>query len=150
MRTVIQRVSSSSVMIDGVCHGEIGRGMNVLIGIEDGDTDEDIEWICHKIVNLRIFDDDSGVMNLSVRDVDGDILVISQFTLYASTRKGNRPSYIKAARPEISIPLYEKFLLRLENILGKPVKKGIFGADMKVTIVNDGPVTILIDTKNRE
>lgn len=150
MRTVIQRVSSSSVVIDGVCQGEIGRGMNVLIGIEDGDTDEDIEWICHKIVNLRIFDDDSGVMNLSVRDVDGDILVISQFTLYASTKKGNRPSYIKAARPEISIPLYEKFLLRLENILGKPVKKGIFGADMKVTIVNDGPVTILIDTKNRE
>ena len=150
MRTVIQRVSSSSVAIDGVYHGEIGRGMNVLIGIEDGDTDEDIEWLCHKIVNLRIFDDDSGVMNLSVRDVDGDILVISQFTLYASTRKGNRPSYIKAARPEISIPLYEKFLLKLENILGKPVKKGIFGADMKVTIVNDGPVTILIDTKNRE
>ena len=150
MRTVIQRVSSSSVVIDGACHGEIGRGMNVLIGIEDGDTDEDIEWLCHKIVNLRIFDDDGGVMNLSVRDVDGDILVISQFTLYASTKKGNRPSYIKAARPEISIPLYEKFLLRLENILGKPVKKGIFGADMKVTIVNDGPVTILIDTKNRE
>ena len=143
MRTVIQRVSSSSVAIDGVYHGEIGRGMNVLIGIEDGDTDEDIEWLCHKIVNLRIFDDDSGVMNLSVRDVDGDILVISQFTLYASTRKGNRPSYIKAARPEISIPLYEKFLLKLENILGKPVKKGIFGADMKVTIVNDGPAPSL-------
>ena len=150
MRTVIQRVSSSSVVIDGVCHGEIGPGLNILIGIEDGDTDEDIEWLCHKIVNLRIFDDDSGVMNLSVRDVDGDILVISQFTLYASTRKGNRPSYIKAARPEISIPLYEKFLQRLENILGKPVKKGIFGANMRVTIVNEGPVTILIDTKNRE
>lgn len=150
MRAVIQRVSSSSVVIDGVCHGEIGPGMNVLIGIEDGDTDEDIEWLCHKIVNLRIFDDDSGVMNLSVRDVDGDILVISQFTLFASTRKGNRPSYIRAARPEISVPLYEEFLQRLENILGKQVKKGIFGADMKVTIVNDGPVTILIDTKNRE
>mgnify|MGYP001776838096 FL=1 len=150
MRTVIQRVSSSSVVIDGVCHGEIGPGLNILIGIENGDADEDIEWLCHKIVNLRIFDDDSGVMNLSVRDVDGDILVISQFTLYASTRKGNRPSYIKAARPEISIPLYEKFLQRLENILGKPVKKGIFGANMRVTIVNEGPVTILIDTKNRE
>ena len=150
MRAVIQRVSLSSVVIEGSCCGEIGRGLNILIGIEDGDTDEDIEWLCNKIVNLRIFDDDSGVMNLSVRDVDGDILVISQFTLYASTRKGNRPSYIKAARPEISIPLYEKFLQRLENILGKPVKKGIFGANMRVTIVNEGPVTILIDTKNRE
>lgn len=150
MRAVIQRVSQSSVVIEGSCCGEIERGLNILIGIEDGDTDEDIEWLCHKIVNLRIFDDDSGVMNLSVRDVDGDILVISQFTLYASTRKGNRPSYIKAARPEISIPLYEKFLQRLENILGKPVKKGIFGANMRVTIVNEGPVTILIDTKNRE
>lgn len=150
MRAAIQRVSQSSVVIEGSCCGEIGRGLNILIGIEDGDADEDIEWLCHKIVNLRIFDDDSGVMNLSVRDVDGDILVISQFTLYASTRKGNRPSYIKAARPEISIPLYEKFLQRLENILGKPVKKGIFGANMRVTIVNEGPVTILIDTKNRE
>ena len=138
MRAVIQRVSQSSVVIEGSCCGEIGPGLNILIGIENGDADEDIEWLCHKIVNLRIFDDDSGVMNLSVRDVDGDILVISQFTLYASTRKGNRPSYIKAARP------------RLENILGKPVKKGIFGANMRVTIVNEGPVTILIDTKNRE
>ena len=135
MRAVIQRVSQSSVVIEGSCCGEIGPGLNILIGIENGDADED---------------DDSGVMNLSVRDVDGDILVISQFTLYASTRKGNRPSYIKAARPEISIPLYEKFLQRLENILGKPVKKGIFGANMRVTIVNEGPVTILIDTKNRE
>ena len=139
MRAVIQRVSQSSVVIEGSCCGEIGPGLNILIGIENGDADEDIEWLCHKIVNLRIFDDDSG-----------DILVISQFTLYASTRKGNRPSYIKAARPEISIPLYEKFLQRLENILGKPVKKGIFGANMRVTIVNEGPVTILIDTKNRE
>ena len=140
MRAVIQRVSQSSVVIEGSCCGEIGPGLNILIGIENGDADEDIEWLCHKIV----------IMNLSVRDVDGDILVISQFTLYASTRKGNRPSYIKAARPEISIPLYEKFLQRLENILGKPVKKGIFGANMRVTIVNEGPVTILIDTKNRE
>ncbi len=150
MRAVIQRVSQSSVVIEGSCCGEIGLGLNILIGIENGDADEDIEWLCHKIVNLRIFDDDSGVMNLSVRDVDGDILVISQFTLYASTRKGNRPSYIRAAGPEISIPIYEKFLQRLENILGKPVKKGIFGANMRVTIVNEGPVTILIDTKNRE
>ena len=150
MRAVIQRVSQSSVVIEGSCCGEIGLGLNILIGIEDGDADEDIEWLCHKIVNLRIFDDDSGAMNLSVRDVGGDILVISQFTLFASTRKGNRPSYIRAAGPEISIPIYEKFLQRLENILGKPVKKGIFGANMRVTIVNEGPVTILIDTKNRE
>lgn len=150
MRAVIQRVSSSSVVIDGVCHGEIGKGANILVGIEEGDGDEDIEWLCHKIANLRIFDDADGVMNLSIRDIDGDILIISQFTLYASTRKGNRPSYIRAAKPDISIPIYEKFIERLENILGKQVKKGIFGADMKVSIVNDGPVTILIDTKNRE
>ena len=148
MRAVIQRTSRSSVVI--VCHGEIGTGLNILIGITEGDSEEDIDWLCHKIVNLRVFDDADGVMNRSVMDVDGDILVISQFTLYASTKKGNRPSYIKAAKPEISVPLYEKFLERLENILGKPVKKGIFGADMEVTIVNDGPVTILIDTKNRE
>lgn len=150
MRAVIQRVSQSSVVIGGVCHGEIGTGFNILIGITEGDSSEDIEWLCHKIVNLRIFDDKDGVMNKSVLDVNGDILVISQFTLYASTRKGNRPSYVKAARPEISEPLYEKFIDTLENILGKRVKKGIFGADMKVTIVNDGPVTIIIDTKNRE
>ena len=148
MRAVIQRTSRSSVVIGGVCHGEIGTGLNILIGITEGDSEEDIDWLCHKIVNLRVFDDADG--NRSVMDVDGDILVISQFTLYASTKKGNRPSYIKAAKPEISVPLYEKFLERLENILGKPVKKGIFGADMEVTIVNDGPVTILIDTKNRE
>lgn len=121
-----------------------------MIGITEGDTDEDIDWLCRKIVNLRIFDDHDGVMNRSILETGGDILVISQFTLYASTRKGNRPSYIRAAKPEISVPLYEKFLVRLENLLGKPVKKGIFGADMKVTIVNEGPVTILIDTKNRE
>lgn len=150
MRAVIQRTSHSCVVIGGVCHGEIGTGLNVLIGITEGDSEEDIEWLCHKIVNLRIFDDEDGVMNRSVLDVNGEILVISQFTLYASTRKGNRPSYIRAARPEISVPLYEKFIDTLENILGKRVKKGIFGADMKVTIVNDGPVTILIDTKNRE
>ncbi|HIR94729.1 MAG TPA: D-tyrosyl-tRNA(Tyr) deacylase [Candidatus Coprenecus stercorigallinarum] len=150
MRAVIQRVSQSSVVIGGVCHGEIGTGLNILIGIEEGDGEEDIDWLCRKIVNLRIFDDNDGVMNKSVLDIDGDILVISQFTLFASTRKGNRPSYIRAAKPDISIPVYEKFLTTLENILGKQVKKGIFGADMKVTIVNDGPVTILIDTKNKE
>lgn len=150
MRAVIQRVSQSSVVIGGVCHGEIGTGLNILIGIEEGDGEEDIDWLCRKIVNLRIFDDNDGVMNKSVLDIGGDILVISQFTLFASTRKGNRPSYIRAAKPDISIPVYEKFLTTLENILGKQVKKGIFGADMKVTIVNDGPVTILIDTKNKE
>ena len=150
MRAVIQRVSQSSVVIGGVCHGEIGTGLNILIGIEEGDGEEDIDWLCRKIVNLRTFDDNDGVMNKSVLDIDGDILVISQFTLFASTRKGNRPSYIRAAKPDISIPVYEKFLTTLENILGKQVKKGIFGADMKVTIVNDGPVTILIDTKNKE
>lgn len=150
MRAVIQRVSQSSVVIGGVCHGEIGTGLNILIGIEEGDGEEDIDWLCRKIVNLRIFDDNDGVMNKSVLDIDGDILVISQFTLFASTRKGNRPSYIRAAKPDISIPVYEKFLTTLENILGKQVKKGIFGADMNVTIVNDGPVTILIDTKNKE
>lgn len=150
MRTVIQRVSQSSVVIGGECHGQIGHGLNVLVGITDGDTEEDIDWLCRKIVNLRIFDDSDGVMNRSILETGGDIIVISQFTLYASTRKGKRPSYIRAAKPEISVPLYEKFIERLENLLGKPVKKGIFGADMKVTIVNEGPVTILIDTKNRE
>ncbi len=150
MRVVIQRVSSSSVTIDGVCHGKIGRGMTVLVGIEESDTDEDIQWLCNKIVNLRIFDDEAGVMNLSVKDIDGGILVISQFTLYASTKKGNRPSYIRAASPSISIPLYEKFLSTLELNFDKRIEKGIFGADMKVEIHNDGPVTIIIDTKNKE
>ncbi len=150
MRAVIQRVIESSVTVDGQICGEIGRGLNILIGVEDiGDTD-DIEWLCHKIVNLRIFDDANGVMNRSILDTGGDILVISQFTLFASTRKGNRPSYIKAAKPEVSVPVYEKFIEKLEIFLGKPVKKGIFGADMKVKILNDGPVTILIDTKNKE
>lgn len=150
MRAVVQRVSHSSVTVDGKCTGEIDKGLNVLLGIAEEDNDEDIDWLCRKIVNLRIFDDENGIMNLSVKDVGGDILVISQFTLFASTKKGNRPSYIKAARPEISVPLYEKFLKSLELILGKQVKKGIFGADMKVAIVNEGPVTIIIDTKNKE
>lgn len=150
MRTVIQRVLQSSVKVNGETCGEIGKGLNILVGIEDCDNDEDIEWICRKIVNLRIFDDDNGVMNRSILETGGDILVISQFTLYASTRKGNRPSYIKAAKPETSVPIYEKFIKKLELFLGKQVKKGIFGADMKVFILNDGPVTILIDTKNKE
>ncbi len=124
--------------------------MTILVGIEDSDTDEDIEWLCKKIVNLRIFDDEAGVMNLSVKDIDGEILVISQFTLHASTKKGNRPSYIRAAAPAISVPLYEKFLSVLELNFAKKIEKGIFGADMKVEIHNDGPVTIIIDTKNKE
>ncbi len=150
MRVVIQRVSSSSVTIDGVCHGEIGLGMTILVGIEEADGDEDIDWLCKKIVNLRIFDDEDGVMNRSVKDINGEILVISQFTLHASTKKGNRPSYIKAAPPHISIPVYEKFLEKLEFVFEKKIKRGIFGADMKVKIDNDGPVTIIIDTKNKE
>ncbi len=150
MRVVIQRVSSSSVTIEGVCHGKIGMGMTILVGIEESDNDDDIQWLCNKIVNLRIFDDDNGVMNRSIKDIDGDILVISQFTLHASTKKGNRPSYIKAAPPKVAIPVYEKFLQSLELIFEKNIKKGIFGADMKVSINNDGPVTIIIDTKNKE
>lgn len=150
MRTVIQRVLHSSVSVDGKVCGEIGRGLNILLGIEETDCQEDIEWLCRKIVNLRIFDDENGVMNRSISETDGEILVISQFTLYASTKKGNRPSYIRAAKPTISVPLYEKFIETLELILGKSVKRGIFGADMKVMILNDGPVTIIIDTKNKE
>ena len=147
MRIIIQRVLDSSVTIDGKVHASIGKGMTILVGIEDSDTEEDIDWLCKKIVMMRIFDDENGVMNLSVRDVEGEILAISQFTLYASTVKGNRPSYIKAAKPDVAIPLYEKFLLLLEEHLGKPVKKGIFGADMQVGLVNDGPVTIIVDSK---
>ncbi len=124
--------------------------MIVLLGIEDADTDEDIEWLCGKIVRMRIFNDDKGVMNLSVSEIDGDILLVSQFTLHASTKKGNRPGYIKAARPEIAIPLYEKFILKLEQEISKKIFTGVFGADMKVSLVNDGPVTIIIDSKNRE
>lgn len=150
MRAVIQRVLESSVTVEGKVCGEIGKGLNILVGIEDSSDTDDIEWLCHKIVNLRIFDDEKGVMNRSLLDTGGDILVISQFTLLASTKKGNRPSYIKAAKPEVSVPVYEKFIEKLELFLGKPVKKGIFGADMKVNILNDGPVTILIDTKNKE
>jgi D-tyrosyl-tRNA(Tyr) deacylase len=149
MRVVIQRVSSSSVTIEGKVVGTIGYGMMVLVGFEDADTHEDIDWMCHKIAALRIFDDENGVMNLSVTDTCGEILVVSQFTLFASTKKGNRPSYIFAAKPETAIPLYEKFKKTLSDCIGKEVQCGEFGAEMEVALVNDGPVTIIIDSKNR-
>ena len=150
MRAVIQRVSKASVTIDNKIYSQIENGLLVLVGIEDADTTEDIEWLSGKIVNLRIFNDDSGVMNVSVKDINGDILAVSQFTLHASTKKGNRPSYIKASKPEFAIPMYEKFIQQLANDLGKTVGTGVFGADMKVELLNDGPVTIIIDTKNKE
>ena len=150
MRAVIQRVSSASVKIDDAIKSKIDHGLLILLGIEDADTDEDIEWLCGKIARLRIFDDAQGVMNHSISEIKGDILVVSQFTLHASSKKGNRPSYIKAARPEIAIPHYEKFVKLLSIKLGKPVVTGEFGAYMQVSLVNDGPVTILIDTKNKE
>jgi len=150
MRAVIQRVSKASVTINGKIHSQIDSGLLVLLGIEDADTEEDILWLSGKIVNLRIFDDAGGVMNESVRDKNGDIILVSQFTLQASTKKGNRPSYIKASKPEVAIPLYEKMIQQLSVDLGKPVGTGSFGADMKVELLNDGPVTILIDSKNKE
>ena len=150
MKVVIQRVSSASVTIDNKIVADIQKGLLVLVGIEDADTQEDINWLVGKIVNLRIFDDANHVMNLSVKDIDGDIIVVSQFTLHASTKKGNRPSYLKASKPEVAIPLYENFVERLEIELAKKVQTGIFGADMKVLLLNDGPVTITIDSKNRE
>lgn len=150
MRAVIQRVSEASVMVEGKEAGSIQQGILVLLGIENADEEEDIEWLTSKILRMRIFNDAAGVMNCSVQEVNGDILAVSQFTLHASTRKGNRPSYIKAARPERAIPLYEAFLDALEKKLGKPVEKGVFGADMKVKLLNDGPVTIIIDSKLRE
>ncbi|MCX6252765.1 MAG: D-aminoacyl-tRNA deacylase [Bacteroidetes bacterium] len=150
MRAVIQRVSQSSVTIGGIIKGKTGPGLLVLLGIEETDTSEDIEWLTGKIVRLRVFADDQGVMNRSVQESGGDILVVSQFTLHASTKKGNRPSYIRAAKPEIAIPLYQEFLHKLALDLGKPIQTGEFGAMMQVSLVNDGPVTIIIDTKNRE
>ena len=150
MRIVIQRVSEAAVRVDGNITGSIGKGLLVLMGIEDADSKEDIEWLSNKIVNIRLFDDANGVMNLSVKDVDGGILLVSQFTLHASTKKGNRPSYIKASRPDIAIPMYEAMIARLSTDLGKPVQTGIFGADMKVSLLNDGPVTITMDSKNKE
>lgn len=150
MRVVIQRAGHASVTIDGNCKSTIGKGLMILVGIEETDGQEDIDWLCKKIVNLRIFDDENGVMNRSVTDIEGEILVVSQFTLHASTKKGNRPSYTHAAKPEISIPLYEQFCKDLSQALGQPVKTGEFGADMKVELLNDGPVTICIDTKRKE
>ena len=150
MRALIQRTKYASVTIEGKCKSAIKQGLLVLVGIEEADEKEDIEWLCKKIVNLRIFDDENGVMNRSVLDIDGEILVVSQFTLHASTKKGNRPSYIRAAKPEISIPLYETFCKELSISLGKEVRTGEFGADMKVELLNDGPVTIWMDTKNKE
>lgn len=150
MRAVIQRVTEASVTIDGTITGAIQTGLLVLVGIEDADTNEDIQWLSSKIINLRIFNDDNGVMNVSVKDNGGDILLVSQFTLHAATKKGNRPSYIKASKPDIAIPMYEKMIAQLTADLGKPIATGIFGADMKVRLLNDGPVTILIDTKMKE
>ena len=150
MRTAIQRVSHASVTINGTVKSAIEKGLLVLVGIEDADTEEDIQWLCKKIVGLRVFDDEQGVMNKNIQDAGGDILVISQFTLFASAKKGNRPSYIRAAKPDISIPLYEQFCNELGIALGKPVGTGEFGADMKVELLNDGPVTICMDTKNKE
>lgn len=150
MRAVLQRVREASVTIEGEKTADIQHGLVVLLGVEDSDTQEDIEWLAAKIAKLRIFNDAGGVMNLSMLDVNGDIIVVSQFTLHAATKKGNRPSYIKAAKPEIAVPLYEAFLQSMENVLGKKVQAGRFGADMKVALVNDGPVTIIIDTKDKE
>lgn len=150
MKAVIQRVQEASVQIDGSTHSSIRAGLLLLLGIENEDSQTDIEWLCNKILNLRIFNDENGVMNLSVKDVNGALLVISQFTLHASTKKGNRPSYIKAAKPDIAIPLYEGFIEFCKNNTDLDIKTGIFGADMKVRLLNDGPVTIIIDTKQKQ
>ncbi len=150
MKAVIQRVSEASVTVEKNIISKINQGLLILIGIENEDTKEDVDWLCNKIVKLRIFGDENGVMNKSIQDVDGEIIVVSQFTLHSSTKKGNRPSYIKAAKPEIAIPVYEQFVEQLELNLKKKIGTGIFGADMKVSLLNDGPVTIIIDTKNKE
>ena len=150
MRVVIQKVTQASVSIENQIVASIDKGLLVLVGIEDTDTNDDIAWLSAKIVNLRVFDDDNGVMNLSVKEVKGEVLIVSQFTLHASTKKGNRPSYIKASRPEVAIPIYEAFIKQVESLLGKRVPTGQFGAMMQVSLCNDGPVTILIDTKNKE
>ncbi|MBP6039707.1 MAG: D-tyrosyl-tRNA(Tyr) deacylase [Flavobacterium sp.] len=150
MKTVIQRVSQSSVTINNEIVAQIQKGLLVLVGIEDADQQEDIVWLASKIANLRIFADENDIMNLSVKEINGDVIVVSQFTLHASTKKGNRPSYIKASKPDIAVPLYESFVQQMELELGKRVQTGRFGADMKVSLVNDGPVTIIMDTKNKE
>jgi D-tyrosyl-tRNA(Tyr) deacylase len=150
MRALIQRVSGSEVTVEHEVKGKTGAGLMILLGVEDADTQEDIRWLATKISKLRLFDDEKGVMNLSVKDVDGEVMVVSQFTLHASTKKGNRPSYLRAARPEISEPMYQDFVKEIEQIIQKPVASGVFGAHMKISLVNDGPVTIWIDSKNRE
>ena len=150
MRAVVQRVSEASVTVEGNKAADIKAGLLILLGIEDSDTDEDINWLASKIVKLRIFGDDEGLMNRSIEDINGDIIVVSQFTLYAATKKGNRPSYIRAARREVAVPLYKSFVRQMEKECGKPVQTGQFGADMKVKLLNDGPVTIIIDTKSKE
>ena len=150
MKVVIQRVSEASVTIDGNVKSKIEKGLLILLGIENADTQEDIQWLCKKITNLRIFDDENGVMNLSVKDISGSIIVVSQFTLHASTKKGNRPSYLKAAKPDVAIPMYEKFVEELRIVSELDIQTGEFGADMKVALLNDGPVTIIIDTQNKE
>lgn len=150
MKAVIQRVSQSSVVVDSQVISQIRQGLLVLVGIEDADNEDDINWLVSKIVHLRIFADENQIMNLSLKDIDGEMIVVSQFTLHALTKKGNRPSYIRASKPEIAIPLYESFLKQMESELGKKIQTGQFGADMKVSLVNDGPVTIIIDTKNKE
>jgi len=150
MKIVLQRVSQASVTVDSEIVADIQKGLLVLVGIEDADTHEDIDWLVGKIIKMRIFGDENEVMNCSVQDIDGDIIVVSQFTLHASTKKGNRPSYIKASKPEFAIPMYENFVKSLEKDFNKKIQTGIFGADMKVSLLNDGPVTILIDSKNRE
>ena len=150
MRTVIQRVTNASVTVEAKVVAEIQKGLLVFVGIEEADSQEDLDWLVTKITQLRIFNDENEVMNLSVQDIDGDVLVVSQFTLHAATKKGNRPSYIKAAKPDIAIPMYERFVKTLESKLGKKVPTGIFGADMKVLLLNDGPVTIQMDSKNKE
>lgn len=150
MRVVLQRVKHASVTIDGKLFSEIGKGMLILLGIEDSDTQADIDWLCNKLVKLRIFEDGDNAMNLSISQVDGEFLIVSQFTLFATTKKGNRPGFTRAARPETAIPLYEKFIETLNQLYGKQSKTGVFGADMKVDLLNDGPVTIVMDTKNVE
>lgn len=150
MRAILQRVTEASCTVEGIVTGEIGSGLLVLLGIEDADELEDVVWLASKIINMRIFSDEQGMMNRSVTDIDGNILLISQFTLYAATKKGNRPGFTKAARPEKAIPLYEAMITQLSTLLGQPVKTGIFGADMKISLLNDGPVTIIMDTKNKE
>ncbi len=150
MRTVIQRVTSCTLNIEGKEYSSIGYGLLILLSIEETDTKEDLEWLCNKVTGLRVFDDSQGVMDLDIRDIDGDIMIVSQFTLHASTRKGNRPSYSKAARPDFAKPVYEEFINTIESILGHSVATGVFGAHMEIRLVNDGPVTLFLDTKNRE